>query len=121
MASLPATNSAPYEVLALIGKGGMGEVHRAKDTKLKRDVAIKFLPAALGHDPKVRRLADRIAAGAVPLEETIHIAHLVGNAYDVSSGEARVHAGMGIEQFIAFVYYWPTTLGRYFAGRRRGR
>ena len=99
----------------------MGEVHRAKDTKLKRDVAIKFLPAALGHDPKVRRLADRIAAGAIPLEETIHIPHLVGNAYDVSSGEAQVHAGMGIEPFIVFVYYWPTTLGRYFAGRRRGR
>jgi POT family proton-dependent oligopeptide transporter len=34
----------------------------------------------------------------------------VGNAYDVSSGKARVHAEMGIEPFIAFMYYWPTTL-----------
>jgi serine/threonine protein kinase len=41
----------PYEILALIGMGGMGEVYRARDTKLKRDVAIKVLPAALARDP----------------------------------------------------------------------
>jgi eukaryotic-like serine/threonine-protein kinase len=37
----------PYELLALIGAGGMGEVYRARDTKLDREVAIKVLPAAL--------------------------------------------------------------------------
>ena len=42
----------PYEILALIGKGGMGEVYRAKDTKLEREVAIKVLPAALAQDPE---------------------------------------------------------------------
>jgi Tol biopolymer transport system component len=42
----------PYEVLAAIGAGGMGEVYRARDTKLDREVAIKILPAAFARDPE---------------------------------------------------------------------
>src|SRR6202011_1234540 len=42
----------PYEILAPIGAGGMGEVHRARDTKLDRDVAIKVVPQALAQDPE---------------------------------------------------------------------
>jgi len=42
----------PYEILAAIGAGGMGEVYRAHDTKLKRDVALKVLPDAFAHDPE---------------------------------------------------------------------
>ena len=41
----------PYEVVALIGVGGMGEVYRARDTKLKRDVALKVLPEVFSADP----------------------------------------------------------------------
>src|ERR1700722_18587033 len=46
------TRLGPYEILAPIGAGGMGEVYRAKDTKLDREVAIKVLPAAVAEDPE---------------------------------------------------------------------
>ena len=42
----------PYDILALIGAGGMGEVYRAFDPRLGRDVAIKVLPAAVASDPE---------------------------------------------------------------------
>ena len=46
----------PYEIVSLIGTGGMGEVYRARDTRLGRDVAIKVLPEAFAADPdRVRR------------------------------------------------------------------
>jgi serine/threonine protein kinase/Tol biopolymer transport system component len=50
MALSASDRLGPYEILALIGAGGMGEVYRARDTKLKRDVAIKVLPEAFARD-----------------------------------------------------------------------
>src|SRR5215470_640959 len=50
-----------YEVLAPLGAGGMGEVYRARDTKLKRDVAIKVLPAEWSQDPERLARAQREA------------------------------------------------------------
>src|SRR5580693_9795945 len=52
MALTVGTRLGPYEILASIGAGGMGEVYRARDTKLDREIAIKVLPAALAQDPE---------------------------------------------------------------------
>src|ERR1700693_575789 len=57
----------PYEILAPIGKGGMGEVYRARDTKLKRDVALKVLPQALATDPERRGRFEREAQALAAL------------------------------------------------------
>src|SRR5438309_2030935 len=46
------TRLGPYEIVAAIGAGGMGEVYRARDTKLGREVAIKVLPALFAADPE---------------------------------------------------------------------
>ena len=55
MSLQPGARLSAYEVLGLIGTGGMGEVYRARDTKLNREVALKVLPARFALD------ADRLA------------------------------------------------------------
>ena len=63
MSLSPGTHLGSYEVTALIGQGGMGEVYRARDTKLGRDVALKILPDAFANDPD--RLAPTGSIGVV--------------------------------------------------------
>jgi len=57
----PGTKLGPYEILAPIGAGGMGEVYRARDTRLGRDVAIKVLPEHLSANPEIRARFEREA------------------------------------------------------------
>jgi Tol biopolymer transport system component len=52
MALAPGTRLASYEILSAIGAGGMGEVYRARDSRLRRDVAIKVLPDSVSRDPE---------------------------------------------------------------------
>src|SRR5579864_3109291 len=73
----PGSHLGPYEILAPLGVGGMGEVYRARDTKLDREVAIKVLPEAVAHDPerlaRFEREAKMLAAMNHP-----NIAHIYG-------------------------------------------
>jgi serine/threonine protein kinase len=52
MALQSVTRLGPYDITAPIGVGGIGEVYRARDTKLNRDVAIKVLPESVATDPE---------------------------------------------------------------------
>ena len=63
----PGDTLSHYRVMALLGAGGMGEVYKAEDLRLKRAVALKVLPAALGQDPeaKQRLVVEAQAASAL--------------------------------------------------------
>ena len=65
----PGTTLGPYSVIAKIGAGGIGEVYRARDTKLDRDVALKVLPQAFTDNPdrlaRFERDAKVVAGGCV--------------------------------------------------------
>ena len=71
------TRLGPYEIVSALGSGGMGEVYRATDTNLKRQVAIKVLPQTVGADPerlaRFQREAEVLAALNHP-----NIAHIHG-------------------------------------------
>src|SRR5512132_878587 len=61
------TRLGPYEILSSLGAGGMGEVYRAKDSKLKRDVAIKVLPQSLAKDADALARFEREALAVAAL------------------------------------------------------
>ena len=122
----------PYEIVSPIGAGGMGEVYRARDTRLHREVAIKVLPELLASDPerlaRFRReaqtlaalnhpniaqihgleeegathalvmelvegedLAQRVARGALPLDEALPVARQIAEALDAAHESGIIH------------------------------
>lgn len=79
----PGTRLGPYEVVAPIGSGGMGEVYRARDTRLGRDVAIKVLLAEFASDPdRLRRFEQEARAVAALDHPNILAIHDVGSHED---------------------------------------
>ena len=132
MSFTPGTRLGVYEITAQIGEGGMGQVYRATDTKLKRQVAIKILPPSLAADAdrlarfqreaevlaslnhphiaaiygleEVRGvtalvmelvegedLSQRIARGAIPLDEALPIAKQIADALEAAHEQGIIH------------------------------
>ena len=132
LALTPGARLGPYEVIASIGAGGMGEVFRARDTKLNRDVALKVLPDVFASDPDrlarftreaqtlaslnhpniahihgleesggVRALvmelvegedlSQRIARGAITLDEALPIARQIAEALEAAHEQGIIH------------------------------
>src|SRR5580765_6052234 len=80
MTLTPGKKLGPYEVLAQIGAGGMGEVYRAKDPRLGRDVAIKVLPASFSQDTdRLRRFEQEAKAAGLLNHPNITIVYDIGS------------------------------------------
>src|SRR6187431_2892922 len=126
------TRLGAYDIVGLLGAGGMGEVYRARDTRLKREVALKILPESFASDPerlaRFQReaevlaslnhphiaaiygledadgvkalvielvegedLAQRIARGAIPLDEALPIARQIAEALEAAHEQGIIH------------------------------
>jgi eukaryotic-like serine/threonine-protein kinase len=103
------TRLGPYEILALVGEGGMGQVFKARDTRLDRTVAIKMLPDSLASDPVRRERFEREARNISRLEHP-HICPL----YDVGEHEGHAYLVMQFlegETLADRVQRGPLTIG----------
>src|SRR4051812_26172756 len=91
MIPVSGTRIGKYEVLSMLGAGGMGEVYRARDTQLNRDVALKILPAAFALDAERLARFRREAQVLASLNHQ-HIGHIYGFEEPADAGTPGVHA-----------------------------
>ena len=105
MSLAAGTKLGPYEILIPIGAGGMGEVYRARDTRLERTVAVKVLPQHLSASPEVRQRFEREAKTVSQLSHP-HICAL----YDVGRE--------GETEYLVMEYLEGETLSARLAGGR---
>ena len=85
----PGLRLGPYEIAAKLGEGGMGEVWRARDVKLEREVAIKVLPAALGADAEALARFEREAKAVAALSHPNIL-----SIFDFGASEGVAYAAM---------------------------
>ena len=88
MSLSPRSRFGVYEIISLVGRGGMGEVYRARDTRLARDVALKVLPEAEASDPEWRTRFSREARALASLNHP-NIAAIYGIEEDVPAQPGR--------------------------------
>ncbi|MFI5167050.1 MAG: protein kinase [Thermoanaerobaculales bacterium] len=116
MAMRQGVRLGPYEIVAPIGAGGMGEVYRARDTRLARDVAIKVLPAEYAADPDRLRHFELEARAASVLNHpnilvVLDIGSQEGTPYIVTElldGESlreRLRAEPGFKELVRRMHY----------------
>ncbi len=86
MSLAPGTRLGPYEILSLLGAGGMGEVYRARDTRLGREVAVKVLPEDLAGDPERVARFEREARSASALSHAYAV-----SVFDVGRAGNRLY------------------------------
>src|SRR5438128_6285329 len=114
MAIASGTKLGPYEIQSRLGAGGMGEVYRARDTRLERSVAIKVLPANLTSDPNLRQRLEREAKAISKLSHP-HICtlHDVGHQEGMDFLVMELVEGETLEQRLAKLALPPGQTVRY--------
>jgi eukaryotic-like serine/threonine-protein kinase len=107
MSLAPGTRLGAYEVVGLLGAGGMGEVYRARDTKLRRDVALKILPPLFAADPDRRARFTREAHVLASLNHP-HIASI----YGIEEGDSSTGSGPAAVALVLELVEGPTLAER---------
>src|SRR5262245_31793621 len=107
----PGVRLGPYEVSSLLGSGGMGEVYRARDAKLNRDVALKILPDSFATD--VERLA-RFKREAQLLASLNH--PNIGAIYGFEDSDPSTSSGQAVQALVLELVEGPTLADRIAQG-----
>jgi serine/threonine protein kinase len=111
MAVAPGTRFGSYEILAPLGSGGMGEVYRARDCNLRRDVAIKVLPEALSADPgRIARFEGEARAIAALSHPNILAIHDFGNQNGVPYAVTELLEGQTLRDMLRSGPLPPSTV-----------
>ena len=99
MALIPGTRFGPYEIQSLVGAGGMGEVYRARDTRLQRTVAIKVLPVHLSSNPELHARFEQEAKSISALQHpNICVVHDIGSKDGVDFMVMEYVAGQTLDK-----------------------
>ena len=109
MALPPGSTLGPYEILSFIGAGGMGEVYRARDPRLNREVAIKVLPANhVGDDDRRRRFVQEAHAASALNHPHIITIHEIESANGADFIVMEYVPGKSLDAVIPAAYRRPT-------------